>query len=581
MALDMKNILKEFSNDLKKEREERKKLESSVAYQNQLIIDKEWALLEEKEKEKEEIESLIDEWKKKVIEGGYGAMRSQLLLTYMNYKKIFSKWWENLKEQHKSIRLLAAFGTKIKESWNSLVSTVSGHITDVLGSEITGLIKGVYEGLKNTTKHIYTFFKGDKESKGDKKRNKLLEKTKEYMKGLWLHFKGEKLASLRKFDEKKPVKMLLFILGLMLGMVAGFAVTWSKVLKSTILKPFILIGKALGKILTPLGRLLKLKFPKITGFVGKFFGQFGRLAKWFKTSGSMFAKAFRLGKGIGSKFLFPLFAIIDFFIGFFKTEGGLKEKIISGLQNVIRGIFEMPLRLIGWITDKILKLFGVEIKGGVGKKLVEGMEWVIDLFGKYLKAVFAFWKFVAGIFMGFFKGKGIEKLKEGFSKIKEVFEDFWKGFRKAFGWIPVIFKKIVDFFKSKQKKIEEDKKATEEGVAVIDQVTTKNKEELAAEAKKKKEELKPEEENKMAQFEQVNVKLLQVAEMTGAIKREEKEETRKNQREIGEKLGSIQQGTMEQNNIMSQNNQESKSDSSGQIPDTVELSGLALGNMLG
>lgn len=42
-----------------------------------------------------------------------------------------------------------------------------------------------------------------------------------------------------------------------------------------------------------------------------------------------------------------IFGIIDFFQGFFGTEGSIIAKIKAGLTEVLQGFFELPIKLLG------------------------------------------------------------------------------------------------------------------------------------------------------------------------------------------------------------------------------------------
>ena len=59
--------------------------------------------------------------------------------------------------------------------------------------------------------------------------------------------------------------------------------------------------------------------------------------------------------------------IIDFFRGFKSESGGLLDKIKAGLIEVIMGFFDPVFRVFGWLADKILGWFGIEIEGGSGE----------------------------------------------------------------------------------------------------------------------------------------------------------------------------------------------------------------------
>jgi len=113
---------------------------------------------------------------------------------------------------------------------------------------------------------------------------------------------------------------------------------------------------------------------KVFGFVIKGARIFFRLAGKFSIFSIAFAKGFRF-------LAWPfqvLMGIIDFIKGFMgSSETTFLGKILDGLKQVIVGFFEMPLKLLGWVYDKILGLFGIESKG-TGEKLVSAFSGLLD-----------------------------------------------------------------------------------------------------------------------------------------------------------------------------------------------------------
>ena len=47
------------------------------------------------------------------------------------------------------------------------------------------------------------------------------------------------------------------------------------------------------------------------------------------------------------------------------------------------GLFELPVKILGWIGDKILKIFGEEIEGGLAQKIMDVLsnvfDWIINI----------------------------------------------------------------------------------------------------------------------------------------------------------------------------------------------------------
>ena len=75
------------------------------------------------------------------------------------------------------------------------------------------------------------------------------------------------------------------------------------------------------------------------------------------------------------------------------ANGGLIEKIKSGFVEVFTGILDPFVRLFGWISDKILGIFGIEIEGGTAGKIFDTLEWLLP---KTMDAIFLPFKLVMG-----------------------------------------------------------------------------------------------------------------------------------------------------------------------------------------
>jgi hypothetical protein len=89
--------------------------------------------------------------------------------------------------------------------------------------------------------------------------------------------------------------------------------------------------------------------------------------------------------------------VFDFMKGYKMTKGSVIDKIKGGLSRAINKFLELPILAIGWIADKVLGWFGVDIEGGVGKKIKESVTGMIGSFVdgvmlivKAVKSVFSF-----------------------------------------------------------------------------------------------------------------------------------------------------------------------------------------------
>ncbi|HSH50597.1 MAG TPA: hypothetical protein VK982_02635, partial [Bacteroidales bacterium] len=82
-----------------------------------------------------------------------------------------------------------------------------------------------------------------------------------------------------------------------------------------------------------------------------------------------------------------LMGLIDFVKGFKSEQGNIIEKIYGGLKEAFLGLFELPIMAIGWITDKILGMFGVEIEGGIAKKIEDVIGFFFDTVGNFFGGI--------------------------------------------------------------------------------------------------------------------------------------------------------------------------------------------------
>ena len=283
----------------------------------------------------------------------------------------------------------------LSKGFNKAISSIQSELSTILGP-LQGVISSVWDmakGIGGFFTSAFSDVKGllgfggdseDDESKSDNKRNKLLTK-------LINHFKDEsKRQQLEGYkDDIKPktfwfkaITAALFTIGLIIG---GFA-------RSLIL-PFEVLYKAL-KLIPGVATL----FSKIGGLFAKLPGikylatGGKKVAGFFKTILGLFSKIPGMTsvlKGIvkGFKILgWPitiLFGLFDFIKAFRSTEGGILDKIKGGLKGALMGFFEMPVRMIGWLIEKTLGLFGVE-STGVADKMVAGLkaglDWIVDVF---------------------------------------------------------------------------------------------------------------------------------------------------------------------------------------------------------
>lgn len=323
------------------------------------------------------------------------------------------------------------------------------------------LILAPFTLIQGTTKMLYGTFakyllKGEEAEEQRATTYELIEYQTELLEDIVEFFGARRKAELmEEVPKKKKETLWMKIIG---GAVLALGVVIGAVTRSLIL-PFELLGKALkgvkavaivldkiGGFFAKAASLKPGKIVKMMGWVTKFIGNIPLVGKFVK------------GLATGFRFLgWPLqiiLSLIAFIKGFVKTEGGIIDKIKGGLMNVIEDFIKFPVKLIGWIADWILGLFGVEIKGGVGEKLLSGIMWVVERAINILLAPFRIIKAGVDLLLKVFGPIYAKSKEQGgwFAKtidfIANVFKTIWDIFLHytPVGWIILGIKKIWEFF---------------------------------------------------------------------------------------------------------------------------------------
>lgn len=143
------------------------------------------------------------------------------------------------------------------------------------------------------------------------------------------------------------------------------------------------ITKSISGITTKMVSPFTQLFKSLTG-VGDTIGKAANAtAKGFKSIGflSKLGGIFKLFTQALGKVFFVITIItslFDFVSSFIKTEGTIGDKMKAGFMSMIKGIVEIPIKIVGWLFDKVLGGFGIEIIGGSGKKMYESFMWFTE-----------------------------------------------------------------------------------------------------------------------------------------------------------------------------------------------------------
>jgi hypothetical protein len=139
------------------------------------------------------------------------------------------------------------------------------------------------------------------------------------------------------------------------------------------MKVFSRIGAIFSKF-NKLPALTKIAngFTKLKGWFGKFMQFIGKIPIL-----SQMLKGLKFGfKWLGWPVTL-LLSIVDFIKGFKDAEGTLWEKIQGGLWKALEGFIELPIRFVGWVTEKVLGFLGIQVDG-VGDKMMESLKTIFD-----------------------------------------------------------------------------------------------------------------------------------------------------------------------------------------------------------
>lgn len=221
----------------------------------------------------------------------------------------------------------------------------------------------------------------------------------------------------KKEKEDTPwVKIMAGIAGLVAGLIAGSV---SGMLGGVQLHALAKVIPRVAKFFQTIGDFVKAKWfkgiEKIQGIVASITKVFPKLAKFFDAAGKIF-KSFGGGfmKGLlaGFKYIaWPLtmvMTVIDFVKGFakgFESEGGGMAGLIAGLgqgiSEAIKGFLYVPIKLLGWLGDFVLDIFGVEVEGGVGQKLFDIVDgffgFVVDWWSTLWNTVLSIVSWIPGV----------------------------------------------------------------------------------------------------------------------------------------------------------------------------------------
>lgn len=344
---------------------------------------------------------------------------------------------------------------QMRSGFDKVSGTVASNTSEIMGSALNSLvgdIKNLASGTKDMLVGGWDALFG-----GDTYEEESLQEEKEQtglLKNI-LHF----FVSKDKLDKARAkitkVKDGIFdglggamlLAGTLVGGAVGLIMLPLMGILKSFLIPFEVVGSALLK-LAGLGKwlgaqvLVVWEFFKSTKIFGYFKGMIDAAKlNFFTPIANFFSKIIGLGKSILGFFsqipilgkffagfakgfgtimkgvpvlgwaITAIMGVIDFFTAFNNTQGTMYEKIKAGVTGILTGFFDPVFGLFGWIADKVLNIFGIDVEGGVGAKLKEGFSSIISSFFSLNETIVTFFT---------------ETISNLFSSIKTAISNTWE-----------------------------------------------------------------------------------------------------------------------------------------------------------
>lgn len=345
----------------------------------------------------------------------------------------------------------------IVQGFKNATDVIGTHTKEILGDAINSLI----DDVKRITEGIWDVIKGSFKTIGDmfggvigffkkpfeKKQLEESEKQTTLLQKIVGIFKKRDKRDIASFDEENK-GFFATIIDNVIAIFILFTVALSAALGGiigAIVMPFkVLIS--FFKTLIPVKTMEKIKksinlfFLKILNFftkipvIGPFIAKFTKSFQSFLSGVSRFtttiiknskyltkiANAFKVGFRVLGWPLTILLGVIDFIRGWTKTSGTWIEKLKGGLTSVIQGFLDLPIRLLGWVVDWVLKQFNIDLgDGGSAKIMMDSIKKSIDILINTISYVFSGIKIGIDVIINVLKS--LEENFGIFSLIKDTF----------------------------------------------------------------------------------------------------------------------------------------------------------------
>lgn len=373
-------------------------------------------------------------------------------------------WFNAAKEQNTMLGRTLRFGAALWKGVNdhiigsvkNIFSKIGSEMREVLGelAEVFDFIKGIFMGIFNFIKDAFLgFFK--RAPAHDRKRNQLLTKIVDFMRRAE---KRDMLEFAIPDASFQGLIMTLALIGAALvgGMIARFMLPFKVVFSAlklgvafTKIKSFFLAIQWFGN------KVFKIKwtFIKWGRKIAEVFGKFGPLANFAKVLGKL-GRAFLWGFKVLGWPLTIILGVIDFIIGVVTSKADTwAGRIMDGLMKAVDGFLGLPVKLLGWVIEKVAGLFGVEVTG-VADKIMGVIRWIVEAMFGWMKPIVGFIEgFISGGPAGAVKGF-VDGIKSMINHLISIFPEpvqkmiigFFSNLGEFFGILVEKFKGLLSWF---------------------------------------------------------------------------------------------------------------------------------------
>lgn len=430
--------------------------------------------------------TLRDEALRRMGENISESIKNQSMVQQEKFKELTRTTSERIKNIDPERRIASQVGNAVLSAGSELTNG----LLNILGPEIQTMVnvvtktferfQSIFGGMFSAISNMFTRRRAPRntpqwhqQQQTPIMRNiqsdisKLPERMKEVAESTnqiqnWTDWQRKKEA--REVDDEGGTTVIGALAKIM-GVVVGGITVIGFGLLDYFLKPFQVTIRIMEKVYqgvrTFFGRFsLLLKIERVVAplfrWVKTFVNITGRLASNFASLANSVRPFVGIVGKIGSRIpvigwvLAGIMGLVDFFKAFWTTQGSLIDRIKAGLTAAVTGFFNPIFKLLGWLTDSLLGLFGIEVDSA--KVMIENFKKIVSM---TFDSIFSVIKSIGGMILSV--GKIIVDTVTGtfgmvYSVINTIVSIFQGDFKGAFESFKNIFKTlgstIVSIFSS-------------------------------------------------------------------------------------------------------------------------------------